>query len=148
MKIFLNVRSGSGLFGALLISFVVSVAGCDDGEPCGPDQYLEGNYCKDSPEESAGDGDGDTDTDVDAKGGAGGMDSGDADPELMGDGDMEETGEFGRACTSDDECAEPAPFCAKQPGQDAGTCSVQGCATMGAQCPDGSTCLDFADVCI
>lgn len=127
----------------LLVAAGVFLAACDDGEPCGPGQELDRNYCIESsePEEEP-------EEEVDSSdGGAGGMSS--AAEAGDGDGDdMGETGEFGRVCTTDDECADPAPYCGIQPGSMEGTCTVQGCASSGTACPAGWKCLDFVDTCV
>ena len=50
---------------------------------------------------------------------------------------------LGRPCTDDSSCNCAAPYCAKQPGQAMGTCTVF-CHTMPDDCPTGYSCFDLA----
>jgi hypothetical protein len=94
-----------------------------DDDPCDPDQIDMGAYCIASPSGAAG-----------GPGGAGGA----AGAAATG------TGDFGAACDTDAECADPAPRCAAQPGAEAGICTVYGCIATPALCPAGWHCLDLS----
>ncbi|HKU42378.1 MAG TPA: hypothetical protein VJR89_29670 [Polyangiales bacterium] len=52
---------------------------------------------------------------------------------------------LGKACADDDGCNCSAPYCAKQPGQPMGTCTVF-CKPMPDDCPEGYRCFDLAAV--
>lgn len=120
---------------------------CSIDTPCDPGQVLDRNYCVELPE---GDGDGD--------GAATGGNNAGGEAAVGGEGGEAttpepepepEAGEFGRICTTGDDCDAPAPYCAISPFSEdgKGVCSAQGCDTAGVECPEGWSCLDFADTC-
>lgn len=134
--IYASVLAGAG-FGA---------AACTDDFPCDPGQVLKENQCIDDPSEPAdGDASGaggqaqaaaDADTDADE------------DTDTDADAETDANGEFGRVCTVDEDCADPAPSCGLAPGASEGVCTALGCQSEGTACPDGWMCLSFADACI
>jgi hypothetical protein len=52
--------------------------------------------------------------------------------------------EIGATCVDDAECSCAAPFCAVQPGQTEGYCTILGCKEPGGSCPAGYSCLDLS----
>jgi len=102
--------------------FALSLAplSCTNDDPCGPGFELDRNFCI-----------------VENIGG----DSGEMTPEPPGD-------IFGKVCTSDDDCEDPAPNCGIRPGQTEGTCTILGCDTESLICPIGWECFALADACI
>ncbi|MBN2193100.1 MAG: hypothetical protein JW751_09815 [Polyangiaceae bacterium] len=52
--------------------------------------------------------------------------------------------EFGAVCLTDEECGDPAPFCAVQLGATTGICTATGCADDASVCPSGWHCLDLS----
>jgi hypothetical protein len=127
-----------GGLAALLVS--VLGGGCleDPDKACGPGLVYKHKICADpgffelidgpSGDGDEGDGDGDvqtSDSGTDAASSAGAV-----------------LGEF---CNKDGDCAESAPYCAKQPGYD-GYCTIIGCdlADPSAVCPAGWRCFDVA----
>lgn len=117
----------------------------DEDLRCGPGQQLQGRACVAAAEAdaagAAGQGAGDAGGSV--NGGAGGAPA--AGSGAGGEPGAPE-GEFGATCVEDAECAEPAPFCAVQPGQPIGICTVTGCAADASLCPSGWYCLDLTSV--
>jgi len=104
----------------------------DDKHPCDDGQVFADGVC--SPR----------DTEPAAEAGAGGMPPVEAG--AGGAGEANDLGEFGRECDDDvthADCAEPAPYCAIQPGMDVGTCTTTGCVEHPEVCPDGWGCLDL-----
>jgi hypothetical protein len=51
---------------------------------------------------------------------------------------------LGRACTDNAGCAAPAPYCAVQPGQREGYCTITGCKEDPTVCPSGWRCFDLS----
>lgn len=107
---------------------LLGLAGCSptDGERCGAGFVWRDNTCfEDEPIDT------DTGSAADA-----GPDGGDDGPTGMGE-----------VCTEDgEECAGfEADYCAIQPGNDEGYCTITGCAAAPDNCPDGYLCCDFPD---
>jgi hypothetical protein len=50
----------------------------------------------------------------------------------------------GQACSTSSDCPADASYCAVQPGQTTGYCTLQGCKTDAGICPGGWSCLDLS----
>lgn len=53
---------------------------------------------------------------------------------------------FGTACQGSDECGCDTDYCAVQPGETAGFCTIIGCADSPEACAEGFTCFDVSAV--
>ncbi|GEM_PF-2329326 len=117
----------------------------DEDLRCDPGQELRGRACVAAaePDAAGAAGQGAAVAGGSTNGGAGGVLAGDGG---AGGGSGGPEGEFGAVCLEDAECAEPAPFCALQPGQPTGICTVTGCAADESLCPSGWYCLDLSSV--
>lgn len=54
--------------------------------------------------------------------------------------------QFGRECATNDDCACDTDFCAVQPGQPTGFCTITGCLDAPESCGQGFFCLDISTV--
>jgi hypothetical protein len=111
------------------------VACLDTEHPCDDDQVFAYGVCTPHGTEPTG-----------AAGAAGAAGATGEGGEAGDDGNDEATGEFGRVCDDDvthDDCADPAPYCAIQPGMKTGVCTVDGCIEDPDLCPEGWSCLDL-----
>jgi hypothetical protein len=127
---------------------LLALSACDVDEPCDEGQRSERGACVAEGEAMAGSGGGGNDSDKDAT-----VPRADA-----GEGSaLEDGGSTGQACeedratslgadcTGDADCNCAAPYCAKMPGQAAGTCTVF-CAPDPDDCPDGYDCFDLSAI--
>ena len=115
----------------------------DDGQPCDPDQIVRDRLCVPGPKPEAGPPDVEIDDDAETLDGEI-PDAVNEPPPPMG--------MFGKLCTTagdpSPDCLAPAPYCAIQPGQSTGYCSVLGCVENPALCPMGWSCFSLINVCV
>ena len=120
---------------ALLVATAIAGGCSDDGKPCDPNQIYHNNLCSPKPV-------------VVPEAGPPDM----PDAEVV-DGEITDAtnetappvGMFGKVCMmsgDSPECAEPAPYCAVQPGGTMGYCTAINCKTNPTVCPANWTCFD------
>jgi hypothetical protein len=123
-------------FGLLVLSVV---CGCGNDSKCDSGQTEKEGLCVDEDSGTGGNSSkssgaaGESTTDTGAAG------QGTTEAQAGAPGAAPETG-FGATCTTDDHCADPAPYCAKSPMDTEGYCTVTGCSADAKLCPDGWTC--------
>jgi hypothetical protein len=122
-------RGTRGAAGAVaLAALISSLATACVEDRCSEGEYYSGNKCWEI----------DTETDT-------GTDEGDAG--AVGDAGEEMPTCMGQACTGPGTGCEgcEADYCAWDPINELGACTVQDCATAPDDCPDGYTCCDFME---
>jgi hypothetical protein len=117
----------SATLGFLLLS---TVCGCGSDPKCDPGQTEKAGVCVDENDDAAGG------TSSNASGSAGETTT---QGQAGSPGGSAEEG-FGTTCTTNDDCADPAPYCAKSPMDTTGYCTVTGCMADATLCPAGWTC--------
>jgi hypothetical protein len=130
--------------GRPLLLLFLALSGCDVESPCDPGQRHEQGICV-----------ADDDTPAAGRGGADGDDAGpagrdaaavdaaadhDAGPATCSE---DRDAILGAECSDDDGCNCAAPYCAKQPGQRVGFCTVY-CVPDPDDCPAGYHCFDLS----
>jgi len=123
---------------ALLVAAAFAGGCSDDGKPCDPNQIYHDNLCSPKPPPEAGPPE---------------MPDGEVPDAEVVDGEITDTtnetappvGMFGKVCMmsgDSPECAEPAPYCAIQPGGTMGYCTAINCKTNPTVCPANWMCFD------
>jgi hypothetical protein len=112
-----------------------ALMGCYDDSPCDAGQELRDGACQAIEEDSPSPG---------GSSGAGGGASGASGAGGTAGGSA--ATEFGDPCGDHSECGDPVPYCALQPGQTVGYCTVTDCLPPEDTdvCPDGWGCLDLS----
>ncbi|HKP57865.1 MAG TPA: hypothetical protein VJV78_14130 [Polyangiales bacterium] len=120
--------------GSIVLALLLCLTGCESDDPCDSDQVYKQGACLPKPEKDAGDkAEPDSGSKPVADGGGGGGDECKEDQAAI----------LGKTCSDDTGCNCAAPYCAKQPGQAMGFCTVY-CTPMPDDCPADYRCFDLS----
>jgi hypothetical protein len=128
--------------GALALAVCLWLVGCEADDPCGKGYVRRQGACQPAAANDAGskpEPDSGSEAMPDAGpaadgGGGGGSECKEDQSEVLD-----------KACTNDDGCNCAAPYCAVQPGQSTGFCTVY-CTLSPDDCPSGWRCFDLSAV--
>src|SRR5262245_58615791 len=114
---------------ALVFAVLLCFMGCDADDPCSSDQEYKQGACLPKEKDAGDKPEPDSGSEPVADGGGGGG----------GECKEDQGAILGKDCMDDSGCNCAAPYCAKQPGQATGFCTVY-CTPMPDDCPANYRC--------
>jgi hypothetical protein len=120
--------------GAAALAVCLWLSGCEADDPCDEGYTYKQGACLLDPE-------------MESKDAGATPDAGDVPAEDAGENgtecDEDQSQVLGKSCMSDEGCNCAAPYCALQPGQTVGFCTVN-CKPSPDDCPNGYRCFDLS----